>query len=93
MRAGLDHSHQCHCSRGSRDVTPPVRPRFVGAALFDGEHRGGASHRDKTDGAHGREQQFSAGIVGDAPGILSLEGIVSIVVCRHSFRFSVDEFH
>jgi hypothetical protein len=36
------------------DVTPPVRLRFIGAAFFDGEHRGGAGHRDRTDGAHGR---------------------------------------
>ncbi len=36
------------------DVSPPVRLRFIGAAFFDGEHRGGATHRDRTDGAHGR---------------------------------------
>ncbi len=36
------------------DVTPPVRLRFIGAAFFDGEHRGGATHRDQTDGSHGR---------------------------------------
>lgn len=36
------------------DVSPPVRLRFIGAAFFDGEHRGGATHRDQTDGSHGR---------------------------------------
>jgi len=36
------------------DVVPPVRLRFIGAAFFDGEHRGNAQHRDETDGAHGR---------------------------------------
>jgi len=36
------------------DVVPPVRLRFIGAAFFDGEHRGGATRRDSTDGAHGR---------------------------------------
>lgn len=36
------------------DVANPVRLRFIGAAFFDGEHRGGAAHRDQTDGAHGR---------------------------------------
>jgi hypothetical protein len=36
------------------DVAPPVRLRFIGAAFFDGEHRGGPTHRDRTDGAHGR---------------------------------------
>jgi hypothetical protein len=36
------------------DVSPPVKLRFIGAAFFDGEHRGGAANRDKTDGAHGR---------------------------------------
>ena len=39
---------------GTGDVVPPVRLRFIGAAFFDGEHRGGATHRDRTDGAHGR---------------------------------------
>ena len=36
------------------DVSPLVRLRFIGAAFFDGEHRGGAARRDETDGAHGR---------------------------------------
>lgn len=36
------------------DVAQPVRLRFIGAAFFDGEHRGGPTRRDKTDGAHGR---------------------------------------
>ena len=36
------------------DVAQPVRLRFIGAAFFDGEHRGGAQHRDRTDGSHGR---------------------------------------
>jgi hypothetical protein len=36
------------------DVSPPVRLRVVGAAFFDGQHRGAATHRDQTDGAHGR---------------------------------------
>jgi hypothetical protein len=36
------------------DVTPAVRLKFIGAAFFDGEHRGGATRRDQTDGAHGR---------------------------------------
>jgi len=36
------------------DVVAPVRLRFIGAAFFDGEHRGSAQHRDRTDGAHGR---------------------------------------
>ena len=36
------------------DVVPPARLRFIGTAFFDGEHRGGATHRDRTDGAHGR---------------------------------------
>ncbi len=36
------------------DVSPPVRLRMIGAAFFDGEHRGGPGHRDRTDGAHGR---------------------------------------
>ena len=36
------------------DVVPPVQLRFIGAAFFDGQHRGGAAHRDRTDGSHGR---------------------------------------
>lgn len=36
------------------DVAQPVRLRFIGAAFFDGEHRGGPTRRDQTDGAHGR---------------------------------------
>lgn len=36
------------------DVSPPVRLRFIGAAFFDGEHRGGPTRRDQTDGSHGR---------------------------------------
>ncbi len=36
------------------DVSEPVRVRVVGPAFFDGEHRGGAGRRDRTDGAHGR---------------------------------------
>jgi hypothetical protein len=36
------------------DVSAPVRLRFIGAAFFDGEHRGGPTRRDRTDGAHGR---------------------------------------
>jgi hypothetical protein len=40
--------------RSNGDVSPPVRLRFIGAAFFDGEHRGGAAHRDRADGAHGR---------------------------------------
>jgi hypothetical protein len=36
------------------DVSPPVRLRIIGAAFFDGEHRGGPTRRDRTDGAHGR---------------------------------------
>jgi hypothetical protein len=36
------------------NVSPPVKLRFIGAAFFDGEHRGGEGKRDKTDGAHGR---------------------------------------
>jgi hypothetical protein len=36
------------------DVVPPVRVRVIGAAFFDGEHRGGPTRRDSTDGAHGR---------------------------------------
>jgi len=39
---------------GNGDIAQPVRLRFIGAAFFDGEHRGGATHRDRTDGAHGR---------------------------------------
>ena len=35
------------------DVASPVRLRFIGAAFFDGEHRGGATHRDQTNGSHG----------------------------------------
>jgi hypothetical protein len=31
-----------------------VRIRIIGAAFFDGEHRGGANHRDETRGDHGR---------------------------------------
>jgi hypothetical protein len=38
----------------SGDVANPVRLRFIGAAFFDGEHRGGPTRRDQTDGAHGR---------------------------------------
>lgn len=53
-RAALDSLLACSQVSSSGDVTPPVRLRFVGAALFDGEHRGGATHRDRTDGAHGR---------------------------------------
>jgi hypothetical protein len=36
------------------DVSPPVRLRVIGAAFFDGQHRGGPTHRGQTDGAHGR---------------------------------------
>src|SRR2546425_5634798 len=35
------------------DVVPPVRLRFIGAAFFDGEHRGGPTRLDQTDGSHG----------------------------------------
>ena len=34
------------------DVDPPVRLRFIGAAFFDGEHRG--ADRSRTDTKHGR---------------------------------------
>ena len=34
------------------DVIPPVRLRFIGAAFFDGEHRG--ADRSRTDTRHGR---------------------------------------
>jgi len=30
-----------------------VRARAIGAAFFDGEHRGGPTRRDRTDGAYG----------------------------------------
>jgi hypothetical protein len=36
------------------DVQEPVRVRVIGAAFFDGQHRGGPTRRDQTDGAHGR---------------------------------------
>src|SRR6266581_2824216 len=36
------------------DVAQPVRLRFIGAAFFDGEHRGGATRRNETDTNHGR---------------------------------------
>jgi hypothetical protein len=36
------------------DVSPPVQLRFIGAAFFDGEHRGGPTRRDQTDRSHGR---------------------------------------
>ncbi len=36
------------------DVAQPVRLRFIGAAFFDGEHRGGATRRNETDANHGR---------------------------------------
>lgn len=36
------------------DLASPVRIRIIGAAFFDGEHRGGPTRRDQTDGAHGR---------------------------------------
>jgi hypothetical protein len=36
------------------DLSPPVRLRFIGAAFFDGEHRGGTTRRDQTDSSHGR---------------------------------------
>jgi len=36
------------------DVAQPVRLRFIAAAFFDGEHRGGPLRRDQTDGSHGR---------------------------------------
>lgn len=36
------------------DLSQPLRVRIVGAAFFDGQHRGGAAHRDQTDGSHGR---------------------------------------
>jgi hypothetical protein len=34
------------------DIVPPVRLRFIGAAFFDGEHRG--ADRSRTDTRHGR---------------------------------------
>jgi hypothetical protein len=34
------------------DVLPPVRLRFIGAAFFDGQHRG--ADLAKADGSHGR---------------------------------------
>lgn len=36
------------------DLDPPLRLRVIGAAFFDGQHRGGPTHRDQTDGRHGR---------------------------------------
>jgi hypothetical protein len=36
------------------DLATPIRVRVIGAAFFDGEHRGGPTRRDQTDGAHGR---------------------------------------
>lgn len=38
----------------SGDVSQPFRVRVIGAAFFDGQHRGGAERRDSTDGHHGR---------------------------------------
>ncbi len=38
----------------SGDLSQPLRVRVVGAAFFDGQHRGGAGRRDRTDGSHGR---------------------------------------
>lgn len=53
-REDLDRFLAASAMGSTGDVTPPVRVRFVGAAFFDGEHRGGPTRRDQTDGSHGR---------------------------------------
>ena len=39
-------------SRG--DLSQPIRVRVIGAAFFDGQHRGREGRRHLTDGNHGR---------------------------------------
>ena len=51
-QARVDLQHRVSWS-SSGNVAQPVRLRFIGAAFFDGEHRGGATRRDQTDGNHG----------------------------------------
>jgi hypothetical protein len=50
-RAELDTLLASSAVRSDGRVDPPVRLRVIGAAFFDGEHRG-SDHR-KTDGHHG----------------------------------------
>jgi hypothetical protein len=53
-RADLDAFLARTTVAGNGDLATPQRVRVIGPAFFDGEHRGGAAHRDRTDGAHGR---------------------------------------
>lgn len=55
-RADLDslESKNGITESSSGDLSEALRVRIVGAAFFDGQHRGGATRRDQTDGAHGR---------------------------------------
>jgi hypothetical protein len=53
-RADLDAFLATTTVRANGDLDPPLRVRLIGAAFFDGEHRGGPTRRDQTDGAHGR---------------------------------------
>jgi len=53
-RQDLDQFLATSTVTSSGDVVPPVRLRLIGVAFFDGDHRGGPSRRDQTDGAHGR---------------------------------------
>ena len=53
-RADLDAFLAVTIVHANGDLDPPLRLRLIGAAFFDGEHRGGATRRDQTDGAHGR---------------------------------------
>ena len=51
-RADLDTLLASSVVRSDGTVDPPVQLRFIGAAFFDGEHRG--SDHTRTDGHHGR---------------------------------------
>lgn len=55
-RNDLDSLESRHgvTENASGDLSGPLHVRIVGAAFFDGQHRGGATHRDRTDGSHGR---------------------------------------
>ncbi|HKI95177.1 MAG TPA: hypothetical protein VJ992_07785 [Gemmatimonadales bacterium] len=55
-RSDLDSLESEHgvTEDASGDLSQPLRVRIVGAAFFDGQHRGGADRRDRTDGSHGR---------------------------------------
>ena len=53
-RAALDSLSVDRRIRRGGFLVRPVRVRVTGAAFFDGQHRRGGRHSDRSDGGHGR---------------------------------------